>query len=200
MDFFKRHQVTLAAGGLALLLLAAVGATALSAARAARITGQQTVVMAPERLTPGGQAALRVIAQDFNTGQPLPDAAVTAQLVPASGGKGRILFRGRTDGTGSADVRFTVPEGLDEAQRLVVETASTIGSDRLERPVTVRRDFKLLLTTDKPLYQPGQTIHIRSLALSSADLRPAQGEAVEFTIEDPKGNKVFRKAIPAFET
>jgi len=115
---------------LALVLVAAIGATAYSAVRAARITGQQTVVMAPDELSPGAQAALRVIAQDFNTGKPLPGTAVTVQLMPQSGGRNLVLFEGRTDDTGSADARFTVPDGLEEAQQLVVETTSAYGSDR----------------------------------------------------------------------
>jgi len=192
MDYIKRHWIVLIACVLALLLLGAICAFALCSAKAARITGQQTVVLAPQQLTPGGLATLRVITQDFNSGAALPDAEVTVRLEPGEDGKGNVVFRGRTDATGSANVSFAVPEGLDPAQRLVVETSSAVGSDRLEQAVTVRRDFKLLLTTDKPLYQPGQIIHIRSLALSSADLTPADGDSIEFTIEDPKGNKVFR--------
>ena len=50
-------------------------------------------------------------------------------------------------------------------QVLVIETHSRLGTDRIERPVTMQRDYRVLLTTDKPIYQPGQMIHIRALAL-----------------------------------
>jgi len=33
--------------------------------------------------------------------------------------------------------------------------------------------LKLYLSSDKPLYQPGQTIHMRALALGAADSKPA---------------------------
>ncbi len=199
MNLVKRRKIILAVVGLALVVVVAVGATVYAAAAASRITGQQTVVLTPEQFSPGEQATLRAVVQDFNSGAPLPGAAVTVSLVPRKGGKGLTVFQGQTDQRGAAEIRFDVPENLDEEQTLVVETTSPQGADRLERPVNVRRDYKLLLTTDKPLYQPGQTIHIRSLALDSANLKAADGEEIEFIVEDPKGNKVLRQSVSASE-
>ena len=34
------------------------------------------------------------------------------------------------------------------------------------------------LVTDKPLYQPGQLMHLRALALQSFDLKPVAGAKV----------------------
>ena len=61
--------------------------------------------------------------------------------------------------------------------------------------MTVSRDYRVLLTTDKPIYQPGQVIHLRALALSAFDLTPAAGQPFEVTIADGKGNKVFRQSL-----
>ena len=52
--------------------------------------------------------------------------------------------------------------------------------------------LRTLLTTDKPLYQPGQTIHIRALTLSGAEKKPLSEAEVIFEVEDAKGNKVFK--------
>ena len=60
-------------------------------------------------------------------------------------------------------------------------------------PVTLTRDYRILLSTDKPLYQPGQIIHLRALALSTFDLTPAVGEEMELIIADGKGNTVHRE-------
>ena len=65
-----------------------------------------------------------------------------------------------------------------------VETTETV---QLEDKVSV------LLTSEKPIYQPSQTIHLRALALNRADRHAAGGRAVTFEVEDPRGNKVFRK-------
>ena len=60
-------------------------------------------------------------------------------------------------------------------KRLIVETSSAAGKHRVEQPVTIQREYRLLLSTDKPLYQPGQTIHIRSLSLARAVGYPSPG-------------------------
>jgi uncharacterized protein YfaS (alpha-2-macroglobulin family) len=88
-----------------------------------------------------------------------------------------------------------VPEDADPDQNLIVETKSDLGEDKLEQAVSLERDYKILLTTDKPLYQPSQVIHIRALTLSSFDLIPAANRSVEFIIADGKGNKVFRETL-----
>lgn len=59
--------------------------------------------------------------------------------------------------------------------------------------VTVKREFVLLLQTDKPIYKPGQTVFIRVLTLNS-ELKPAS-EMVTVEILDAKGIKVFRSQI-----
>ena len=50
-----------------------------------------------------------------------------------------------------------------------------------------------MLSSDKPVYQPGQTIQLRSLALRRPDLLPVAGREAVFTVSDPKGNKIFRQ-------
>ncbi len=52
----------------------------------------------------------------------------------------------------------------------------------------------ILLTTEKPIYQPGQTIHVRALALDRANHQATAGHTLTFEIEDSRGNKVFKKA------
>ncbi|MFN2227855.1 MAG: MG2 domain-containing protein, partial [Anaerolineae bacterium] len=64
---------------------------------------------------------------------------------------------------------------------------------------TVERSYKVLLTTDKPIYQPGQQIQIRALALGAFDRLPATGGEVEVTVADAKGNKVFRETATTSE-
>jgi len=155
----------------------------------------ETIVLGQSRYVPGSQAALRVLVRQVGGGQPIAGAAVTVALQPTAGGRPVEVFQGTTDQLGAADVAFTVPADLESAQTLIVETVSAQGSDRLEQAVTLDRDYKILLTTDKPIYQPGQVIHLRALALSSFDRVPASGSEIEFIVADGKGNKVFRQTV-----
>lgn len=165
-----------------------------------RMDQQQTILVGPTGLTPDSEAALRVVVQDRSAGRPIADAAVQVSLQPAAGAI-IPLFSGRTDASGSLPVQFHVPPDLpaDQPHRLIVEARSGVGYDRLEQSVTIRRDYRLLLSSDKPLYQPGQVIHMRALALSTLDQRPAAGATVDFLVQDPRGNKVFRQSVVASE-
>jgi len=190
----KRKRITVIVITLALLaFLALCGGLAYVATLPDRLGDQETVLLGQTRFSPGSQAALRVAVRRFADGQPVPEAAIKVTLKPRDGGKTVTLFEGTTDTLGTADVRFTVPAGVDAQQTLSVVTKSSLGRDRLERNVTVERSYKVLLTTDKPLYQPGQAIHVRTLALDAFTLHPAAEQPVEFIIADPKGNKVFRQ-------
>ncbi len=159
-----------------------------------RVSQHETILLAQDRLVPGSQAAMRVLVRDTRDAAPLADATVTVSLKPADGDRTAKLFTGQTDEMGTALVQFTVPEG-ESAQTLIVETDSRLGSDQIQRPVQLQRDYKILLSTDKPIYQPGQIIHLRALALSAFDQRAAVAQPLALTIADGKGNRVYRKNL-----
>lgn len=191
----RRKRIVLITTGLTLLaFLALCCGLVYVATLPERIGDQETVLLGQTRFSPGSQAALRVAVRRFADSEPVPEASIKVALRPRAGGKAVTLFEGRTDAQGTADVRFTLPKDVNPQQTLIVETTSSLGRDRLERNVVVERSYKVLLTTDKPIYQPGQAIHVRALALDAFTLRPAAEQSVEFVIADPKGNKVFRQA------
>lgn len=159
-----------------------------------RVDEQQTILISPPRLSPGSAASARVVVQDLSAGQPIAGAQVKVSLQPDEG-RAVLLYEGQTDETGSVPVFFEVPADAPPQAQLVVETRSKTGRDRVEQAVTIEREYRILLTTDKPLYQPGQTIHMRALALSTLDLAPARGMAMDFLVEDAKGNKVYRQRV-----
>ena len=161
-----------------------------------RVDDQQTVVLGQTKFAPDSEGSVRVVVQDFGAGEPIVGARVKVSLKPAEG-RAVSLFEGETDETGSLPVSFRVPDDVSTEATLIVETESEAGRDRVEQPVTIEREYRLLLTSDKPLYQPGQTIHMRALALSTFDLVAAQGAAVDFLVQDAKGNKVFRQSVVA---
>jgi 5-hydroxyisourate hydrolase-like protein (transthyretin family) len=67
------------------------------------------------------------------------------------------------------------------------------GSTESRHSLTIQRAHRILLTTDKPLYQPGQTMHLRVLATRLPHGLPSGGEDVTLEVQDGKGNKVFRE-------
>jgi uncharacterized protein YfaS (alpha-2-macroglobulin family) len=154
---------------------------------------QDTVILGQGQLIPGAPGVLHVQVKRHDNAYPVSDAAVKVSLKPKEGGLAQVLFEGTTGVDGRADAAFTVPDVDRPEQWIVVETKSNLGRDVMEQSVTVERSYKVLLTTDKPIYQPGQQILIRALALGAFDRRPAANSSIEVTVADAKGNKVFRQ-------
>ncbi len=163
-----------------------------------RPTQQQTLVYGQERLAPGSQAALRVIVRDARQAEPLAGADVVVRI-GRTPGLARLVYSGQTDDSGSTAVAFTVPDDLEGQASLVVETNAAGSTAQLVQPITIARSYRLLLGSDKPAYRPGQTLHVRVLALDGVDLRPAAGQPVTFTLLDPAGRQWATQTADASE-
>ena len=125
---------------------------------------------------------------------PLPGAQVAARLVPAAGGRAVASASGTTDSAGATSFSLDVPERLSGSYELEVEVVDDEeGSAKSSFPLDVRRQARVLLSTDKPIYQPGQTVHVRLLARNAGSGRSSGNSAAEITIEDARGNKVFQR-------
>lgn len=140
-------------------------------------------------LAGGAMASLRVIVQDL-AGHALSGVPVSFALRPSGGGE-IFLGKARSNQTGSAELRVKLPDRQGKATLVVYSDDSRFS--RLEVPINLQRVSKVYLSTDKPIYQPGQTIHIRCLVLRKPDLTPDAGKPVEFTVTDPSGNVIFRR-------
>lgn len=152
----------------------------------------EAVLVGQSELTPGVPGRFRILVRDARAWAFIPEARVRATLRDVGG---RAVWSGeaRTDASGVALVEAVLPISAPEGSyRLALVASSVQGSADLEHAIELRRAFRVLLSTDKPLYQPGQTIHIRALALGAFDLRPAAGLPATIEVKDGKGNKVFK--------
>ena len=103
------------------------------------------------------------------------------------------MVRATTGAAGFAQIEKLVPADLAEGDYEVIARITGDDQSVIKRSVKLVRSFRVMVTTDKPLYQPGQLIHIRSLSLANADLRPVAGRTTVIEVQDAKGNKVFKK-------
>lgn len=137
-------------------------------------------------------AFVRVMTRDPNSGEALADLPVTVALHRADA-EPVILFEGRTDAFGQLAPQLELGEALVGDGELVVRVETPTGPQEMRAAVAVQRATKVLVTTDKPIYQPGQTMHLRTLALRRPDLTPAANTPVVFEVFDGKDNKVERR-------
>jgi hypothetical protein len=160
------------------------------------VKAHETSLTSGQEFYAGTPAALRCEVhgvKSYTETVPLRDASVEVRLVPKEG-KAFTLYSGKADKDGVAAIDFKVPAVPAGKYKLEVATESTLGKEKLEREVTVKATPKVLLVTDKPLYQPGQLMHIRALALQGFDLTPVAEQELVFEVEDAKGNKVFKQS------
>lgn len=157
-----------------------------------RAPPMETVLEGESSLQAGGQGLVRV--QVLREAVAIPDAPVSLALVT---GAGRIaLGEGRTDSFGKAELSVSVPYTAEASPLLEVTTRAGAETDVVSVPLQLQRTYKVHLSTDKPMYQPGQTIHLRSLVMRSPRPEPASDKAVLFEVRDARNARLFSKRVP----
>ena len=156
------------------------------------VTPYEVRLEGPSTLSKGKSVSYRVTAQNPLSKKPLADTPVSVVLQKA--GNTVQTFEGTTSATGDA----VFPVKVDDVGDYQVSASSKAQAFQPEAKgaVTVESPGpKLLLTTDKPIYKPGQKMNLRALALSREERKPIAGASALFEIEDGKGTKIFKKAI-----
>ena len=149
------------------------------------ILGQQSYLA-------GGEAAVRVIVMDSRN-ETIAGLGSLRIDVSTPSEKNRVLFTGRLNRHGTTEAQFRFPSGIVGTYPLRYVVDTSIGSAEFTEQVRLADKVSILLTTEKPIYQPGQTIHARALALDRANHEASASRKLTFEVEDSRGNKVFKK-------
>ena len=150
-----------------------------------RLLGQTTMM-------PGTVTGLRVGLIDRMTGGIVEDVPIQVSLHDRGSGR-TVNLASYTSNSNATGPPINVPDWEDGQYELRVVARRGGREEELTTPLELQRSSKLMLTVDKPLYQPGQTIHMRSLALNRPDLEPlANQPSLSSPSSIPKGNMVFK--------
>jgi uncharacterized protein YfaS (alpha-2-macroglobulin family) len=145
----------------------------------------------------GGTQAV-VITATNSRGTPLINEVVKVLFKDQNGTKTQ-LYEGYTDSSGSVEPIIKAPDGLQTGSKgtLIVEAAG----ETMTKEVTITgtesvqgAGGKLFISTDKPLYQPEQTVHIRTLGFEGQN-PTASKRPVTVEVQDPKGDLIYKKDI-----
>ena len=141
----------------------------------------------------GSQAAIRILVSDAGNEDAALTGTVRAELlIPQQ--QARLLFSGRLNRHGTVAAQFHLPAKLEGNYDIRFIADTPIGSAEYTQSVQLKDPALIMLTTEKPIYQPGQTIHVRALALDRASHRADADRNLTFEVEDSRGNKVFKKS------
>jgi hypothetical protein len=150
-------------------------------------------VAAPETVKAGGHYVLHVRAIHPVSGHPQKGVAVQASLDPdPDDDKPLLTGIAITDSEGFATLEFSLPKEIDP-EGVDVTVSGTRGNFSAKADDTLRVDNSLSswLSTDKPLYQPGQTLHLRLLVFEE-NKKALANQKVTFDITDPERTLVNR--------
>jgi hypothetical protein len=155
------------------------------------ISPYEVTLTGPATVARGKTASYRVRTEHPRTKAPLGGASVSLKIT--KNGVVTSTFTGTTSATGEAVFELSLDEGGDYQIAASAQLNET--SDAVSSPFAVKLpDSRVLLTTDKPIYQPGQTIHLRALALTAGANTPLSQQPATLEVEDGKGNKIFKRA------
>ncbi len=154
---------------------------------------QEVILLGHTNFLAGSTSSVRLVVRDHYSHHPIRGAKV--HLALDSPTRGRVVnVKARTDDQGTADMSFITPEEEMDYD-FTIYARSSFGKDFFRKSISVTRKYSLLLSTDKPLYQPGQKMTLRCLVLRKPDLKPETGRSVAFEISDGKENKVYIKTV-----
>ena len=151
-----------------------------------RLTGAATVGF-------GAKYPLRVRVDNPSTGEPIAGVPIDFKLELNDDDDDQPTARKKafTDRSGYAVAEFDLPKAPSDFEGKVVATA-TRGDFSEEESIDIKFPdaVRLTLTTDKPLYQPGQTVHMRVLAFGP-DNRAFANVPIQVTLADDQGQTQF---------
>lgn len=144
------------------------------------------VAYVPDRVLAGSEATVMIWALDDDGGV---RAGQPVRVFLESDKGSSEVWAGVTDDEGSATASFKAPSWSSKA-RLVISS----GSERIETETVVDDTVRIFISTDKPVYQPGQVMHIRVLSFAGSDPLPLDAPLI-LEVMDPNGDKIFKKQL-----
>lgn len=155
-------------------------------------------VFSPDQATAGTRYQTRVRTAHPITGKPIREVKINAEATVEIDDKEQIRkASGITDENGYAVLSFDLPKDLGESNgSLDIEFTAKRGSleQEADASIILTQTDHYIITTDKPIYQPGQTIHTRVL-LFDANRQAIRNHEMDAVIEDSEEQKIYRTKI-----
>ena len=90
-----------------------------------------------------------------------------------------------------------VPETPDGDYKLRATYATKLGDGEVEAPIALYAPARIHVVTDRPLYEPGNTVRFRAVVLRARDLAPLDGRPGRWVVTDPTGEVMLEEKAPA---
>jgi hypothetical protein len=99
---------------------------------------------------------------------------------------------------GQASVaRLALPDLLDGDYQLHASYQTRLGKGEVSVPVALYAPARIHVITDRPLYEPGNTVRFRAVVLRARDLAPLDHRPGTWVVRDPENEVLLEEAAPA---
>jgi hypothetical protein len=149
----------------------------------------ELVAAHPENALPDQPYRIRVHTANPVTRTPVARVEVSGEMKWDLPRQGQVV-RKTTNAAGDADLIFHIPAGVTTGATLKITAANQEQRREVSFGFDIDTRTKIIISTDKPLYQPGQSLHARALVLGT-DRHAVAGANVNFRLLDPDDGTVF---------
>ncbi len=166
---------------------------------------RQTARMSVDGLRRGGPGTVTLAAlanyttraADVAETTPVPRfVSVTLSLVGKAGATPLPVSKWVTE-DGRRTGTITLPEVADGDYLLRADYETSLGRGQLDVPLPLYTPARVHVITDRPLYEPGNTVRFRAVVLRARDLAPLDGRPGRWVIKDPTGEVLLEESSPA---
>ncbi|TET32687.1 MAG: hypothetical protein E3J72_19155 [Planctomycetota bacterium] len=150
----------------------------------------------------GAPVGFNVEVLNSASGAPVKGAHVRVDAILPHVNETRTLFDGKVGENGIAEVSGSIPANISGDITVVITTESSLGSDLITQKLKVlpaADEKRLYLTSDKKLYQPKQTVHVRAFLQDKANETPGGSTHLFLTLRNDKGNVVAKTNVKTNE-
>lgn len=152
-------------------------------------------VVSSSTVRAGSTLRARIRTANPVNARPVKGVAVSGEL-KFDGGNKPLVFRASatTGGDGSAYLEYDLPRSIGDNRdngELTITARRGALVEEARAEVSVEQKPRIILTSDKSLYQPGQTMHVRALVFDPSE-HAAADAPVTLTLEDEDEQVVFR--------
>jgi hypothetical protein len=164
------------------------------ARKAANARQLQVIISGPKTLQPGAPNRYNIETRDRNNAP--KSGTVHVNIVDAKSNK--EVFRkdvACANGNAVLDLPPDLPltPGTQLALKATAEAQDGVLASVSEQLPLVAPVYLTHLTTDRPMYRPGEVVRFRSLTLERFSLKPARDDLhLRYRITDPNGAEVFK--------
>lgn len=152
--------------------------------------GPVTVSLVGHYVSPGTHYPSTVLLPRFEPSLLLVSGGKETALLPVDGW--------RKQGASKTAV-VELPQVSDGDYLVRAKVESSLGESSFDLPLPIYSPARVHVLTDRPLYEPGNTVKFRAVVLKAKDLSPLEGRPGKWVVKDPAGEVVLEELAPTGE-